>query len=457
VLIAGVFARRVSCALAATAMLVCVVSPATAATNTAVVTLWSNLWDSSDTTLPDDATMLCDLFNTAEDQVARRRVGKHKGPCLYVAISDELPSNVVEDFMYDSIPGDFLMHAGLCYILGSQKGGNQADVRDSAARHGKEALRIAALPRGFAIDSKRLAFLYQDLAQVSAGEEKDEYSRRSFELFPGDNLLLSRMKAYYAWRLHQRGKHEESAELYEDLFAKSPFTFHYIFGQAGRMYADRADYRKAFATWLTGLRDMNPAAFNSCAQDIVREIMTFLPYATLDELRSYRSAVRYQAARCPAITEKVSDIAQWLRLADDERILFEITLREAEERGDPDVTNLLHQALAKYRHPVYAEKLGDYFTLADIYCEEMHKEKFPLLYANMTPCAAQKLHALFTGGKMDKEHIRLYRDTLKARADKYRDDTKLINQERVKLIDQRVARIEKSNPWLNVRSQEVDD
>ena len=158
--------------------------------------------------------------------------------------------------------------------------------------------------------------------------------------------------------------------------------------------------------------------------------------------------MRCQAARNPAVVDKVTEIANWLQKIDDPRVAFERELREAELRNDPGVSNLLQQALTRYQHPVYAEKLGDVRTLTAIYCAKLHAGGNLSLHDVMRPTAAERLDALYCAGKMDHSAIRKYHAALKSRADELRGGGVTKIEEHVQELDQRIAWLEQREPWL---------
>ncbi len=145
----------------------------------------------------------------------------------------------------------------------------------------------------------------------------------------------------------------------------------------------------------------------------MREIRKYLPYLTREEIEEFLGLIRRLAARNPALAKNISNIAQWLNLANDPQFQFELELRELEEANSDEAANMLVIALAKYKHPEYARKLNDVKTEFSLYCERLNKERqyYRLRYF------MNKLDRI--ADKIDKTELKKYRDALEMKISQY--------------------------------------
>jgi hypothetical protein len=278
------------------------------------------------------------------------------------------------------------------------------------------------------------------LPEKNPGEARD-FIDHALELHPGLPVEMIIVKENQAKGIQAEGDWQGGAHAFADLLTKAPYYQAITYARCGRVFTLIGDYRSAFKWWITGLKNMQPIDFHSCAQDIPREVFEFFAFATREEIEDYQKAIRGVAARFPANQKNISEIAQWLQFANAPRVQFELQVRDAEDDGNAEtLTNLWKEGAMRYRNPEYALKLGDYDTYVQIYTSRMRGENWPYLTQKAEPCCAERIEQYID--TLSLSALQQYRNTLQQRAEQFRKHDHPKVQKRVAEIDTRIVEID---------------
>ncbi|GEM_PF-1627342 len=389
------------------------------------------------------------LFNRAEHQ-------RNHGFCQRVLallkhIEQRFGEKDLREFQRDGCSGQFLLEAGFCRVY-RQSGAQETNLM-LAYNYGMRA-RKRMLEGSGGGNARRYALLLWDLSMLPEhvpGQGK-EFTELAVALHPGLPPEMIIVRESMAKGIQGEGNLKGAADAYAKLLTDCPYYQAITYAACGRMFALLGDYHSAFEWWTRGLKNMQPIEFYSCAQDIPREVYEWFAFASEDEIRAYQEAVRRVAARFPATTRNVAEIAQWLQFADDRRVQFELDVRAAERAHDVSaLSNLWRQAVSQYSNPWYALHAGDYAAWTRIWCNRMQNENWPYLTQIAEPCAAERIEKY--RDKLDTDSLRLYRDTLQRRADQFRTHPSPRTQDRVTKIDARCKELDKLlNPALTTNA-----
>ena len=326
---------------------------------------------------------------------------------IYTNICAQVSSSQLVRVEYDGANALFLTYAGLAraYLNADKNLTNGFDFAIRARKLGYETGVVATNPERFANHLHNLSLYYE--TPFSNKEKSEEYGYETLETSPFftpdmiDVWRASYMRDYYdPWK---------ARPVLEELISNTPFIDEMFYRNCGWLCTLQNDYRAAFRFWNDGLRD---ADMKSKPKYITRKMMEYIEYATLDELKETKQLLNMNAAKYPATIENVKDVIDWLRQADNPHLNFEIKLREAEESGDSlTVTNMLKEGLSRYRRPLYAEKLGDYDKLVELYCKRMKSQN--RWWATPEYSLLPKIDKIIERGNVTTNTIKHYRDTLK--------------------------------------------
>ncbi len=401
--------------------------------------------DTNDLLGAEAGNSLEDLLNRAELQLERCN-SRNAVPILDF-VSRNFRKKELEDFSMDGYSGAFLVDASLCRayrLQGPSEGNTNYHL---AYYHGKKALE-RAMNRESSGNVKRLALLLWELAQLPEdhpGEAK-EFRDHAIDLFPGSTPEMINARAADANHYRSLGRHAEAADRLEQLLSQTPYVRAHIYFDLMKTRVVQKDYRSLLRWWIEALRKSDIETANP---DYVFQLLwERAPYATLDELEELRETLKGAAARCPATMQNVRASVKWLKLSDNEYLTEEIKVRRAEMENEPDITNIWLDAYEKHHQSAYAEKLEKYNELTGAFCSEMRREDRPYLTRKSEPCAAEKIEAILD--KLDSKSILHYRNTLKYRADKFRDNDNSEVRKMVREVDARVAQLDKENPEWEV-------
>lgn len=297
----------------------------------------------------------------------------HEKCAIYTNILARVPSNTLVTTEYDGADALFETLAGISWAyldIGDNnyiKKGLEYGLR--ARDYGYKSGVSATNPEKFA-DHLHIIALYYEYAPISDKEKRALYQEEAWDHWP--HYTLAMQDVWYRKCALVHYKPEKAAPMSQTLVENAPFSSMYYYGNGGWYYILLEQYRDAFRIWQKGLRD---SEITDPYNLITVNLMNYIEYATMEELDEIQRLMRVNAARKPASIYSVDTAVRWMNKAEDPHLLFEKTLRTAEENGDTDtVTNMLHEAIAKYRRPLYAEKLGDTNTLVKLYCDRTKQE-----------------------------------------------------------------------------------
>ena len=381
------------------------------------------------------------LFNRAEVPL---HDGNHQLTlALLRYIEQRFSEKELREFQRDGCSGQFLLEANFCRAYRVQGWGPQGTNYALAYTYGMRA-RKRMLDGSGGGNARRYALLLWDLSMLPEhvpGQGK-EFTELAVALHPGLPPEMIIVRESMAKGIQGEGNLKAAADAYAKLLTDCPYYQAITYAACGRMFALLGDYHSAFEWWTRGLKNMQPIEFYSCAQDIPREVYEWFAFASEDEIRAYQEAVRRVAARFPATTRNVAEIAQWLQFANDRRVQFELDVRAAERAHDVGaLSNLWRQAISQYSNPWYALRAGDYAAWTRIWCNRMQSENWPYLTQIAEPCAAERIEKYLD--KLDADSVRLYRATLQRRADQFRTHPSPRTQDRVTKIDARCKELDK--------------
>ncbi|MCX7004185.1 MAG: hypothetical protein NTV22_13070 [bacterium] len=385
------------------------------------------------------------LFNRAEVPL---HDGNHQlTMALLKHIEQHFSEKELREFQRDGCSGQFLLEANFCRAYRVQGWGPQGTNYALAYDYGMRA-RKRMLDGSGGGNARRYALLLWDLSMLPEhvpGQGK-EFTELAVALHPGLPPEMIIVRESMAKGIQGEGNLKGAADAYARLLTDCPYYQAITYAACGRMFALLGDYHSAFEWWTRGLKNMQPIEFYSCAQDIPREVYEWFAFASEDEIRAYQEAVRRVAARFPATTRNVAEIAQWLQFANDRRVQFELDVRAAERAHDAGaLSNLWRQAVNQYDNPWYALRAGEYAAWTRIWCNRMQSENWPYLTQIAEPCAAERIEIY--RDKLDTNSLRLYRDTLQRRADQFRTHENANVQSKVAKIDARCKELGSTNNW----------
>ena len=353
---------------------------------------------------------------------------------IYTNICAQVSSSQLVRVEYDGANALFVTYAGLAraYLHADRNLTNGHDYALRARKLGYETGVVATNPERFA-NHLHILSLYYERAAFASAENAQEYHNETWETWPyfNDNMLnlwrRKRAAVYY--------NPSEAIPITLEVVENEPFVNTLFYRNCGWHYSLLEDYRNAFSIWFRGLKDGEPHYWNSPTPE---RIIQYIEHAKLDELKKTKQLFRMNAAKYPATMENVKDVTGWLRWAENPHLNFEIKLREAEESGNALlVTNMLRNAVSKYRRPLYAEKLGDNDKFVELYCERMKEQIW--WWAIPEYSLLPKIDKIIESRNVTTNTVKYYLNTLKSLADRHPKRVKRAN------LEERINNIE--NSW----------
>jgi len=362
---------------------------------------------------------------------------------IYFVIENTFTNDEIKKLEKDGYSGNFLFNEGLARAYKMQKPWMPFyENYGLSQKHYNEALKLSEKKGGLYNNLIRVAEIYWNLSLLVMGIDlklAENYRAKALELFPKRNHNTHHEYYRLAKKFTDEKKYGEAIKVYEKWLTQFPFSNPEIYKNCGEIYFNQKDYRNAFKWWLIGVKKMRPFYWDS---GLIPKVINEIPYATLKEAKEIQNAIHGMAERYPAKTDKLASVAQLISKSNSGLLAFEIKVKQYEEQQDSSVSNLWNEGLVRYKHPLYACKLGNYNEAAKIYCGKMFDEEYPEF--NKKGCAAQYIEPLVD--KLDCNHLKLYINSLKKRADMYRNQigkgADRVNN-MVAAIDKRVAELEK--------------
>ena len=369
-----------------------------------------------------------DVFNIAE--VCLNRYESYRAAEIYKLILENVPQKELEKFRYDNCSGTFIANAGLCFAASYARWNIKKAMltNDIYYLHGKQAYEIAVEKPGGCQNVYRFQKLLYALVEIApAGKEK--YIQHTREISNTKKVRIITKQVESIWLEFIRGNAKEAAASFNVIFDGNPQFHISVYKKAGLVSLELEDYRSAVKYWFAGLKLMWQRYLYGAPREQIREIKNILPLLTTEEIEEFLEITRKIAARNPALAKNVSKIAEWMNVANDEQIQFELKLRGLENAQSDEYKAMLKEGIKKYKYPVYAEKLGDYNLSAELQCKRIQNcnEKFRLRYY------MKRFEHIID--KIDNESLKKYRDVLKAKEEtlKSKNAGNLIDEMKLKI------------------------